>query len=569
MNRKERRKEKALALQNDSVKAMNDAYNFHSKGQLDKAERMYKEIIKIYPNHFDALRHLGILYQDRRELDIAHKFFLKAYKILPKNPSIYNNLGSINFQKFKFKESFDLFKTCLSLEPDFIPALNNIALLCHRINHAEDALYYSSKALKLSSSILTKTNYALALSINNQLEEAIIIFKELAKEDPSNSNYKNLGTAYKDSGDLKKSYDSYIKALEKLPGDPAAFFNLCGSRHYKPEKSRTELFEKTILDNNNLDSNEKTAICFGLYKTFHKLKDYNKSAKYLHLGNQYSDVWLKNEIENEVFLIDEIINIFNQEFIKKNTLDVPLKKNPIFILGMPRSGTTLCEQIISTHSEVFGAGELPYIIRLSGIKSAYNLSNDQVKEFKERMTKSKHDVFRKMCDDYINKLEEIDCGSNYITDKMPHNFVMLGLIKMIMPTAKIIYCKRDAMDNCFSLYSHNFTDTNHGYSYNQTKLGKYYNLHNKLMKHWISIFKKDIFVLEHEELINNQEIISKEMLSYCGLKWEKQCLEFYENNRQVQTASNEQVRQPINKKSLDAWKKYEPHLEDLRKSLGI
>ena len=156
----------------------------------------------------------------------------------------------------------------------------------------------------------------------------------------------------------------------------------------------------------------------------------------------------------------------------------------------------------------------------------------------------------------------------YICDKMPHNFVLIGLVKLILPEAKIIYCKRNPIDNCFSLYSHKFTELSHQYSYNQKILAQYYKLHVSLMDVWIKTYGDSIFVLDNEELVNNQEKISKQLVDFCDLEWEDQCLEFHKSKRQVRTASIEQVRQPINKRSIGAWKKYEKYFSDLVSELS-
>ena len=154
-----------------------------------------------------------------------------------------------------------------------------------------------------------------------------------------------------------------------------------------------------------------------------------------------------------------------------------------------------------------------------------------------------------------------------MTDKLPHNFIFIGLIKLILPEAKIIYCKRNPLDNCYSLYTHKFIDMSHQYSYDQAMLGKYYLLHKDLMRFWLEKFE-DIFTLDNEKLVNNQENITKELIKYCNLDWEEDCLSFHNTKRQVRTASIEQVRQPINKKSIGAWKKYEPYLSELISTLG-
>jgi hypothetical protein len=236
---------------------------------------------------------------------------------------------------------------------------------------------------------------------------------------------------------------------------------------------------------------------------------------------------------------------------------------------MPRSGTTLCEQILSSHSEVFGGGELQSFIEISEIGSTTNVSDKSLRDYKDKISKLTQENLKEKIRDYINKLQKIDPVHKFVTDKMPHNFVLIGFIKILFPKARIIYCKRNKMDNCFSLFAHKFIDKSHGYCYNQKTLSKYYDLHSELMKYWQEIFQDEIYVLNHENLINDQEKYSREIIKYCGLKWEPACLEFYKTKREVQTASNEQVREPINKKSLSAWKKYEKILEPLKKYSGI
>ena len=229
---------------------------------------------------------------------------------------------------------------------------------------------------------------------------------------------------------------------------------------------------------------------------------------------------------------------------------------------MPRSGTTLCEQILSSHSKITGAGELNYLADISGLSSAISPNDQQMNDFENTLNNKKSLMnVRKL---YLEKLALHDKkNSNYVCDKMPHNFIFIGLIRIILPEAKIIYCKRDPIDNCFSLYSHKFVETSHQYSYDQEVLAQYYKMHTNLVNFWLEKSKNDIFVLDNEELVNNQEKVSKQLIEFCDLNWEKECLEFYKTKRQVRTASIEQVRTPINNKSIGAWKKYETYLQEL------
>ena len=577
MNRKDKRKQKSIQNKSLPISEFMHAYNYHEKGMLEEAKLEYRKILIKHPEHFDTLRHLGIVYQSLHDLDKAASFFKAAQKINPLSCEIYNNLGSILFSAYKLMEAKELFEKSLSIQPNYIPALNNISLLYYRLRYEQRALVASEKAIKLQpNNLRAKTNRALALSINNKLDEAIRIFEEVILEDPNGANYKNLSTALRDAGETGKSFEVISKAYEASPNDEAIFFALAASSLYKPKLKTLNNFKNILNENKNptsrLDYNQKTSIAFGLHNSFKKLKDYKTAGEYLVMGNKFSDTWINPDLSQERKFFNEIKRVFNKDFIANKALSQNLIKesrvSPIFILGMPRSGTTLCEQIIASHSKVTGAGELPHLIRISELKSAYNLDKKAVNEFIKNITESSEISLEKKSQTYLNIIKKLSKGSSYVTDKMPHHFVLIGYIKIIFPNAKIIYCKRDPIDNCFSMYAHKFVDMAHGYSYNQEVLGRYYKLHCDLMDHWFSIFGNDIFTLDHEKLIDDQETVSKNLIKYCGLEWEDSCLEFYKTKRQVQTASNEQVRQPINKKSLAAWKNYEEFIEPLIQSLS-
>tara|TARA_B110000483_G_C18199098_1_gene544396 strand:+ start:2230 stop:3909 length:1680 start_codon:yes stop_codon:yes gene_type:complete len=552
------------------ISEFQNAFNYHLKKDHNKAETLYKNILKKTPRHFDTLRHLGILYQDRQMFQIAEKYYLKAFRVNSEHFSIYNNLGTIKFLQFEMDEALEFYKKAFKINPKYVPVINNISAFYHRQFRDEECMKFTKLALSLEPKNLTsKVNYAKALAISNKPYESIDIFIEILKIQSDANNYKNLGTAYRNIGELEKSYHCFEKALTYDKNDIGAFFNLSASKLNKPNEAFLSQFEKTLKSSKDLVYSDKAAIAFALYNNYDKLKDYNKAGKFLLLGNKFLDNWIKADINDEEKFLDEIKKIFTQEFIKKNTV-FPIAKstklpNPIFILGMPRSGTTLCEQILSSHSKVFGGGELQNLIDISEIGNTVNVNSQHISSYKEKLNKMTPEILRQKKNDYINKLNKISSEHAYVTDKMPHNFVLIGFIKILFPNAKIIYCQRNKMDNCFSLFTHKFVDKSHGYCYNQRTLIKYYDLHVKLMEYWLNIFKDQIYVLNHEKLIEDQDKYSREIVNYCDLEWDPACLEFYKTKREVQTASNEQVREPINKKSFAAWKKYETFLEPLKK----
>lgn len=547
------------------------AFKQHSAGELEKAELNYKKILKKYPNHFDTLRHLGILYQDKKMYILAERFFLKAFKLNSNEASIHNNLGTIKFLQYKMDDALNFYIKAFKINPKYIPVVNNITMYYYRKFKEEECLKFAELALSIEqNNLVAKSNYAKALTINDKLPEAIKLFKEIIKINPDCENYKNLGTAYRNTGKFEESCICFEKALEYEPNDYSCFFNLCASKVSQPNIDMLLKFEKKLKTEKNIDYAEKGSIAFALYNSYHKLREFDKAGNFLLLGNKFLDNWIASDINEEEKYLTDIKRIYSQSFIKKNML--PSKKNdfntpqPIFILGMPRSGTTLCEQIISSHSEINGGGELQYMTEISGIGNT--IANNDLSEYRQKLSQITNEELINNRNKYIEKISKISKKHKYVTDKMPHNFVLIGFIKILFPNAKIIYCKRNALDNCYSLFAHKFVDKSHGYSYNQKKIGKYYNFHLELMDYWLEIFKDDIYVLNHENLIEDQEKYSKELINYCGLKWEVACLEFYKSKRQVVTASNEQVREPINKKSISAWKRYEKFLQPLIKTLG-
>ncbi|MDA9864728.1 sulfotransferase [Pelagibacterales bacterium] len=562
-----------MTTQQEIISDFQVAFDFHSKGDLDRAEVLYKKILKKKLVHYDTLRHLGILYQDRQMFELAEKYYMKAYKANSNHFSIYNNLGTIKFLQFKMEDALNFYKQGFKLNPRFVPVINNISAYYHRQFRDEECMKFAKLALSIEPNNLnSKVNYAKALAISNEPHKSIEIFNEILKIQTDANNYKNLGTAYRNIGELEKSCECFEKALIHDNNDTGAFFNLSASKFHKPNKDLLIEFEKTLRLSKNLVYSDKAAIAFGIYNSYKKLKDYKKASKFLLLGNKFLDNWIKTDINEEENFFNEIKRIYTSDFIQKNSLAIDKKNTnlpePIFILGMPRSGTTLCEQILSSHSKIFGGGELQHFIDISEIGNTVNISNQLINDYKDKLNKMSPEIFKSKSIDYLEKLKKLSSKHQYVTDKMPHNFVLIGFIKILFPKAKIIYCKRDKIDNCFSLFAHKFMDKSHGYCYNQKTLGKYYNLHLDLMDHWLNIFKNEIYILNHENLIEDQEKYSKELIDYCGLEWEIACLEFYKTKREVQTASNEQVREPINKKSIAAWKKYEEFLGPLIKTLN-
>ena len=282
--------------------------------------------------------------------------------------------------------------------------------------------------------------------------------------------------------------------------------------------------------------------------------------KYLDEGNKLRKQELNYSINESKNFHNSIVSLFNSKKISiKQVSNYSSDIRPIFIVGMPRSGTSLVEQIISSHNSVHGAGELTYF------KEAVTPS---LEEFINKKTKtiSKKNLLS-IREDYLNSLNNLNVPENIITDKMPLNFRLIGLILSAIPEAKIIHLQRDPIATCWSNYRHYFTNGN-GFTFNQADLAKFYNLYNELMIFWHKLFPTKIYDLNYEKLTTNQEKETKKLLKFCDLDWDENCIHFHKNKRAVQTASASQVRKKMYQGSSVAWKKYQSHLQPLISKLN-
>jgi hypothetical protein len=260
---------------------------------------------------------------------------------------------------------------------------------------------------------------------------------------------------------------------------------------------------------------------------------------------------------------DELIEVFSAENAARRPRAVNKSRLPIFIVGMPRSGTSLIEQILASHSEVYGAGELedlPALVdslaEMVGSKTPYPQCVDILKR------KGLDEIAQR----HLGKLAGLSMKAARVTDKMPHNFLHLGVIDMLFPGARVIHCMRDPIDTCLSIYSLPFNASHH-YSSDLVNLGAHYQRYQGLMAHWKKVLRVPMLDIQYEELVNNQEEVTRKMLDFCGLGWEERCLRFYESERSVVTFSYDQVRRPLYKKSVARWKNFEQHLGPLIKAL--
>ena len=504
-------------------KKIQEVINLYQSQKFILAEQKAKIILKKNPKIAFLYNLLGLILAGQSKYNDAIKYYQKGIKIEPNNAMIYNNLGAV----FKAIKNYTLaenyYNKSIELDSKIPETQNNIGNLYIEINKFDDAI----------------NSYKKAININSKFYIA----------------YYNLGILHKSLGNIKESKKYFKETIEKKPDFYSAHRVFSQVNNYLNDENHIKIMED-IYSKKNINESGKISLSFGLGKAFDETRKYEKAVKYYNEGNKLRKNSIKFEIIDEKKEFDNIKRLFNKTFLKNLLNNKNEKISPIFILGMPRSGTSLVEQIISSHSKVHGGGELNYFNEL--IKF-YFYKNDV---FNPNMKDSDIiRIFNNINKKYIDKLSEISKEKFVITDKLPINFKWIGFIKLIFPKSKVIHCIRNPKDTCLSIYKNYFTNNELNYAYNFTELVSFYNLYKDLMKFWNFNIPNFIYNIEYENLVNKPDDEIQKLIKNCSLNWEDSCLEFYKNRRIVKTASDTQVRSKIYKKSIHSWKNYEQYFK--------
>jgi len=463
---------------------------------------------------------LSIAYQSLGKFDLSVKIMEKALSKNSSNPFFLNNMGISQHKLENFKEAEECYKRGLKIAPQYINILNNIGNLKKDLNLIDEAIDYYKKSLLIKEDLIeTQLNLANIYTTLGKFEEAKYHFNRVLEINPKFTEADRLISSIVK---YDKNDDHFKKMLNKV-------------------------------QDKSLNKKQLTHLQFALGKSFEDIKNYKDSFLNYKKGNQ-------NLKEITQYDINQDINDFKkikEVFVKYQ--GVKIKKNSrklIFIVGMPRSGTSLLEQIISSHTNVFGGGELSF---LSNTLNKKILDNDKIDNLREENLKN---LLSQSQEEYIYKISQMDSSGKVFTDKTPLNFKYIGFIKNIFPDSKIINCNRDPIDTCWSNYK-NFFSGSLLFSNNLTDLAKYYTLYQDLMMFWKKLFGNDIYNLKYEELIGNPEEIIKNLLDFCDLKWDDNCLHHENNKRSIKTASLAQARKPIYKSAIKSSDYYKEYLVEL------
>jgi Flp pilus assembly protein TadD len=511
---------------------LKQAQSCHQQGNFSEAESLYRQLHNAEPNNPLINSRLALVLSQTRRAHEALTFIIKALDVLPDNPDLLNQGVAISTSLAENKLSEQWLTKLIELKPDELVLQEQ---LCGVLigNHQEQ------KALELSKAII--------------------------KQAPNSAIAYNLkGLALSRLGDVEKGYKSFQKALKLNPGQLAVIKNLLvygkGKKEPLVDKLIPQLENKLITQNQAPAVKMNLAYVLSMY--FEKMKNTTKSFHYLKLGNDINRSSYQYSHQQTCLQFQALTETFSAslktEFESKKPEDKGLEGSaPIFILGMPRSGTTLVEQILSSHSLVDAQGEITDL--KDNFEKHADILSDQL-PLSEKVQKC-----LSVAQAYLDSVRDRQTASLF-TDKMPYNFMLVGLIALALPNARIIHCTRDPLETCFSVYKQNFSGS-HAYTNDLNELGQYYCEYQKMMAHWKHLFGEQIYEANYESMVADAETEITNLLAFCDLETEAPCFEFHKNKRAVRTASVSQVRQPIYKDALKASSPYKKQLQPLIEAL--
>ena len=494
----------------------------HAKsGRLKLAEECYKKVLSKDKNNVDALRLLGLVAYRLKNYNVAEKLFINSLQLNPYFSLAWDNLAKLYRIQNKLSKSIPAFENLIKLDSNNFEALVSLGTIYTKLARYDDGIDSYKKAL-----LINPNNARVYLSLGH-------VLKTLGRRD-----------------ECEKAYEDAIKHFY-LSGE--AYWSLANLKTYMFSDDQIKNMENALQEDMHPD--ELIQMHFALGKAYESRKDYAASFNNYQKGNWNQRKKIDYNSENQKLSTDEQIDFFttNRDLLNKNVGHSA--SDPIFILGLPRAGSTLIEQILSSHSQIEGTQELPNILTTS---KKIRMQNETV-GYPQNILNLSNNEFIKLGKDYIEDTRWARSSKPFFIDKMPNNFFHIGLIKLILPNAKIIDARRNPLDGCFSCFKQYFAKGQH-FTYDLDDIARYYKDYLRLMDFWNSLYPDAIYTAQYEHIISNPETEIKSLLKYCNVDFEDSCLEFYKSNRPVKTASSEQVRQPIYKSGLDYWKNYSDNL---------
>ena len=548
----------SLLKQHSKIAVLWNIYGvaLRASGELTKAQHALAKAAQLSPSDPDIYNNLGLTLHDLERQREALSAYETSLKHRPQDAEVLNNYANTLKSIGRFEQAIEFFEKSLALKPSYAKAHFNLGNAYKEMGQLDEAVDAYQAALALDPKFVESiNNLGTVYKTQGKVDNAVEAYNAALKANPVfASAHNNLGNVLKDQGKIDDAKEAYHKALAIDPHHAEAHRNLSSLIKYKEGDAQIKTVAD-LLETPNLPTSERCSLHFTYAKMQEDLGQTKDAFDHYVKGGQLRMSLLGYDITQDKQLFEAIKA--TAPSIKENAPTLYKARathSPIFILGMPRSGTTLVEQIISCHSQVHGAGELTLLAR-----HGHALRNGQ-----EAATAP---AILQLRNAYLEDLEKLSQGKPFVTDKMPQNFLFIALILTALPEAKIIHTRRDPAATCWSNFKHYFSANGIGYSYGLSETAEYYNLYKNLMMFWEDMFPDRIYRLDYDSLTQDQEKETRNLIAHLGLDWEEACLHPQRNTRSVATASQQQVRQKVYQGSSQSWKKFEAYLGDVFEGL--
>ena len=584
------------------MRLIDQALAAHGAGDLDQAEHLYRRILAADARDFDALHMLGIVFAQRQQFEEAERLIGSAMMVDRKvapclhhygnvlsmlaryedavkvydealllalfSAPIYSDRGNAKRALGQTEEAVASYNQALSLNPNFADALDNLAqaLIELRRHDEADGVLRRALALNADDPYAVKLTGHLAF-VRGNLDAAVAYSRRALTLKPDQGDaYHTMANALRELGHLDEAREAYVKSVELQPGSAAFYFGLSSCTIFSPGDRHLAAMESIAAKATGLSHLDRIYLGFALGKAYADVKDNRRSFEHLLAANAGKRATLDYN-ERAIFAIfDRIEQIFTPELMASKSRGGELSRRPIFIVGMPRSGTTLIEQLLASHPAVYGAGELP---TLRDVAQSVQIAGN-VARYPAYVPDLDTAALRSIGANYVTRAGALAPDDRRITDKMPSNFQFVGLIHLALPNAVIIHAVRDPTDTCISCFANLFKINEQSYAYDLGELGRYFMRYRRLMDHWRRTLPAGrILDVRYEDVVDNLEGQARRIVAHCGLPWDEQCLSFHRTQRPIRTASAVQVREPIYRSAVGRWRVYADYLGPLLTELGV
>jgi tetratricopeptide (TPR) repeat protein len=587
--------ERALALKPECAEGF---YNLgsarQSQGKLDDAVACYERALVLKPDYFDAHNNLGIALAGQGRTAEAITHYERAIELNPGHANAHNNLGLALAAQGRTAEAITHYERALELNPGHARVHSNLGLALAAQGRMEDAIAHYERAIELNPDHANvHSNLGIALVVQGRMEDAIAHYEHALALNPDHAAaHNNLGIVLADQDKPDEAMAHYARALAINPDHAEALNNLGNIfkaqgrfddalAHYggaiaiRPEyaeahlnRSEIKFFHRGDADltalealaaRDGVSANEAMYVHFALAKALEDTGDYLRAFEHLRNGNALKRGQINYDEAAVLTLFQRISTVFDRSLFDRFRGAGEPSSVPVFVLGMPRSGSTLIEQILASHPQIHGAGELEHLEKAIGALSV----GDPPVPYPECVPALDGMALRALGQAYLARLPAVAAGKLRIVDKLPGNFLSIGLIRLILPNARIIHTMRHPIDTCVSCYSRLFPSGLY-FTNDLAELGRYYSRYRELMAHWRSVLPPSaILDVSYEDVVDDLEGQARRLIDYCGLPWDDRCIAFHRTNRTVKTASAVQIRQPLYRSSLQRWRRYEGGLAPL------